>query len=134
MTPNLSKRKIGAFIADFIFQYDNGRRVLIELQLNNDVLFRGNSTSVGLSDAMKQMKDWFQWIAQNEPTHLPKTEGVIVIGRRENYLKNKKRVDDAITSIGYNVKLLTYDDLRDTLLQIIGKLSVARTEPPRSLT
>ena len=103
---------------------DDGRRVLVELQLNNDALFRGNSISAGLADAVEQMKDWFQWIGQNERFLLPKTEGIIVIGRTENYLKNKGSVDKAIASIGYDVKLLTYGDLRNTLLQIIRQLSM----------
>jgi hypothetical protein len=131
-TPNLTKRQIGSFRPDFILQYDNGRRVLVELQLNNDTLFRGNSMSVGLADAVEQMKDWFQWIGQNEPFLLPKTEGIIVIGRTENYLKNKESVDKAIASIGHNVKLLTYDDLRNTLLQIIRQLSMSPRKRSRS--
>ena len=112
---------------------DDGRRVLVELQLNNDALFRGNSISAGLADAVEQIKDWFQWIGQNERFLLPKTEGIIVIGRTEDYLKNKGSVDKAtIASIGYDVKLLTYDDLRNTLLQIIRQLSMLPSKSSRS--
>ena len=130
ITPNLTKRQIGRFIPDFIFQYDNGTWVLVELQLNNDVLFRGNSMSAGLSDAVVQMKDWFQWIGQNDTFFLAKTDGVIVIGRKENYIKNKESVDKSYSVYRIRCEVATYDYLRDTLLQIIRKLSIARTERP----
>ena len=106
--------------------------MIVELQVNNDALFRGNSISSGLADAVEQMKDWFQWTGQNERFLLPKTEGIIVIGRTENYLKNKGSVDKAIASIGYDVKLLTYDDLRNTLLQIIRQLSMLPSKSSQS--
>jgi hypothetical protein len=48
--------------------------VPVELQVNSDALFRGNYIYAGLADAVEQMKDWFQWIGQNERFLLPKTE------------------------------------------------------------
>jgi hypothetical protein len=102
--------------------------MLVELQLNNDLFFVGDRMSRGLTDAITQMKNWFGWLVQNEPSDVSRTEGTIVVGRKENYVKNKARVDNAIASLGLNVKLLTYDDLRDGMLQIISEIQEAINE------
>ena len=122
-TPKKENRTIGPYMTDFTLSYEDDTKTLVELQLNSDPLFKNGKPTEGLKEAMNQQKDWFDWLKSNESSSLPKTNGLIIIGRKSEYLVNKSDIDSAILLIGYNVKLLTYDDLGENIKKIIERLN-----------
>lgn len=121
-TPEIKKRKVGPYIPDFVLQYEDNTSTLVELQLNTDLLFEGGNASRGLEEAVKQMREWFSWIADHEYAELARTDGLILIGRRDSLEKYAKETEAVIHSIGHKVKLLTYDDLLDSMKLLLNSL------------
>lgn len=122
------KRKLGPYIPDFILRYEDNNLTLVEIQLNRDPIVQNNQPSPGMKEAIGQLKKWFKWIASNEPSTLSRYSGLIVIGRRESYRKNERRIKNILSKIGYSVSLLTYDDLEDIIDYILSQLEQARKD------
>jgi hypothetical protein len=125
--PQLQSRTLCHYKTDFTLAYEDGSSTLVEIQLNNDILFSGNKRTDGLKEAIRQITDWFQWLKQNAPNRLQSTNGLIIIGRRIDYDSNKQEIDSILNSLGYPVSLLTYDDLeialKDFIAYLVGKIA-----------
>jgi hypothetical protein len=121
--PKLQSRTLGHYKTDFTLAYDDGSYTLVEIQLNNDMLFSGNKPTDGLKEAIRQITDWFEWLKQNAPNRLQSTNGLIIIGRRIDYDSNKQEIDSILNSLGYPVSLLNYDDLETALKDFIMHLA-----------
>lgn len=117
--PVLEKRKIDKFRTDFTLQYKEGM-TLVELQLNKDPILSNGKPSSGLQDALTQMKDWFQFIQNNQPDKLKTTNGLIIIGRKESFDKNKDEIMKLVDALGYPISLITYDDLEQQVIELIS--------------
>lgn len=120
--PKKEKRKLGPYIPDFILRYEDNALTLVEIQLNRDPIIQNNQASSGLKEAIKQLKDWFKWIDSNQHSMLSRYRGLIVIGRRESYQKSERIIKFFLSKIGYPVKLLTYDDLENSIDFILSQL------------
>jgi hypothetical protein len=81
-----------------------------------------DAASNGLLEALGQIKDWFGWMMEHEPSRIKNTQGIILIGRRQSYIKNRGKIDSLIYGLGFGVKLLIYDDLSDVTRQLISNL------------
>jgi len=121
-----TKRKLGTYIPDFILRCEDDTFTLVEIQLNRDPIIQNNQPSSGMKEAVKQLKDWFKWISSNEPSTLSRYSGLIIIGRRESYQRNEAKIKDSLSKIGYPVSLSTYDDLVDSIDNILSQLVEAR--------
>jgi|GEM_PF-4070698 len=119
-------RKIGPYIPDFILEYDDGTLTLVEIQLNRDPIVQNDQPSSGMREALRQLRDWYEWIDSNQHSTLSRYSGLIVIGRRENYRKNESEIRKILSTVGYPVSLKTYDDLVDSINYILSKLEQAR--------
>ena len=117
-----TKRKLGPYIPDFILRHVDDTFTLVEIQLNRDPIIQNNQPSSGMKEAVKQLKDWFEWIDSNEPSMLSRYSGLIVIGRQESYRKNESVIKNILSKIGYPVSLLTYDDLEGSINYIMSQL------------
>lgn len=92
---------------------------MVEIQLNRDDLFSGGKASAGLLEGINQLRSWFTWIKNNEPSKLSTTDGLLIISRRQRYDDNRQEIDKLLESIGHKVMLLTYDDLITKLDEVI---------------
>jgi len=117
------KRKIGSFIPDFILEYEDGTKTLIEIQLNRDPIIENGKPSSGLKEAIGQLKNWFGWLKSNDLSNLSKYNGLIVIGRKSSYQKNEEVLKNIISEIIFPVNLITYDDLENSIDYILSELT-----------
>jgi Domain of unknown function (DUF4263) len=115
----LKKRQIGPYMPDFCLEYEDKTSTLVEIQLNRDGLLSGGKASAGLLEGINQLRSWFTWIKNNEPSKLSTTDGLLIIGRRQRYDDNRQEIDKLLESIGHKVMLLTYDDLITKLDEVI---------------
>lgn len=122
----LKKRKLGPYIPDFILQYGDDTKILVEIQLNRDPIIENNQPSSGMREAVTQLRDWFKWIDANEHSTLSEYCGLIVIGRKESCRKNEVEIKNILSQIGYPTSLLTYDDLEDSIDYVLSQLKEAR--------
>jgi len=122
------KRKLGSYIPDFILRHEDGTFTLVEVQLNRDPIIQNNGPSSGMKEAIQQLIDWFGWIDSNEHSNLTRYSGLIVIGRKERYLNNETKIKEIISGIKYPVRLLTYDDLDDSIGYVLSQLRRARRQ------
>ncbi len=111
-------REIGNYKTDFTLYLSDGSKMLIELQLNNDPILVDGKPSRGLSEAIKQVTDWFNWIRTNDLPNLDTYSGLIIIGRKADYVKDKSLIDGFLTETTYPIKLKTYDDLGEAIDKI----------------
>ncbi len=122
------KRRLGQYIPDFVLKI-NDKRNLIEIQLNYDPIIQDGKPSSGFKEALKQVDDWLNWIESNEPEMLPKYTGLIIIGRKKDYLKHEKIIKEILSAeTKYPIKLLTYDDLENSIDYILSRLSKTTSE------
>lgn len=123
--PTLGNRKVGHdYLTDFTLIYEDNKTTLVELQLNKAIL-NANTPSRDFQDALTQMKNWFAWLSSTKPSDLTNTDGLIIIGRKKEYEANKLTIDKFVKEIGHNVKLLTYDDLKDNIKRALEELKSA---------
>jgi hypothetical protein len=108
-------RGIGDYLTDFTLDLNDGSKLLVELQLNNDPIIFNDKPSVGFNEAISQVTDWIRWIRNNDKLNINKYSGLIIIGRKSDYEKNKKHVDEILSKLGFDIKLKTYDDLNKTI-------------------
>ncbi len=111
-------RDIGNFLTDFTLELSDGSKLLVELQLNNDPIIVDNKPSYGFNEAITQVANWIGWVKNNDSQNANKYSGLIIIGRKREYEKNKKAVDETLSKTGFSVKLRTYDDLIQTIDKI----------------
>lgn len=115
----LGERKLGPYIPDFVLKYDDETYTLVEIQLNNDPILQNGSPSKGMSEALDQLKNWYEWLKDNKPSRLPQYNGLILIGRRDDYEKNEKSINLLLKSLKLPSKLLTYDHVEDRIVHLI---------------
>jgi hypothetical protein len=108
-------RGIGDYLTDFTLDLNDGSKLLVELQLNNDPIIFNDKPSVGFNEAISQVTDWIRWIRNNDKLNINKYSWLIIIGRKSDYEKNKKHVDEILSKLGFDIKLKTYDDLNKTI-------------------
>ena len=103
-------------------QKKDGSLILIELQLNRDPLIKNDKISHGLKEATQQVCDWIKWLEENENKTFQKCKGVIVVGRKHDYESNAAQVDEIISKLPYPIAFRTYDDLLESIENIIQEL------------
>ncbi|MFK3843232.1 Shedu anti-phage system protein SduA domain-containing protein [Serratia sp. NPDC087055] len=126
-----SEVKIGDYIADLVLEYHYLHKgiLLIELERQSDIIFtkKGRLRSK-VTHALQQVEDWIKEIRENKP-NIPNwlkneytPEGMVIIGR-SNMLSMEDKL--RLKSINNNrtVKILTYDDLLQHLMQLIENSS-----------
>jgi hypothetical protein len=105
------KRQLGPYYPDFVLRYADGNITFVEIQRNNDPFIENGALSKGLKEAIGQLRSWFEWISANQPALFSKCSGLIIIGRRPDYEKNKKLIEKALSNMLRPVRLVTYNDL-----------------------
>ncbi|WP_426406368.1 Shedu anti-phage system protein SduA domain-containing protein [Serratia sp. PAMC26656] len=126
-----SEVRIGNYIADLVLEYNSLHKgiLLIELERQSDLIFtkKGRLRSK-VTHALQQVEDWIKEMRENKP-NIPNwlkneytPEGMVIIGR-SNMLSMEDKL--RLKSINNNrtVKVLTYDDLLQHLMQLIENLS-----------
>jgi len=126
-----SEVRIGDYIADLVLEYNYLHKgiLLIELERQSDFIFtkKGRLRSK-VTHALQQVEDWIKEIRENKP-NIPNwlkneytPEGMVIIGR-SNMLSMEDKL--RLKSINNNrtVKILTYDDLLQHLMQSIENSS-----------
>ena len=104
-------RVIGDYKPDFILKKKNDDIILVELEGNEDPLCMEKDISSELKEGINQILSWFKWIEENEPQELSKYSSIIVIGRKDEYEKAERIINDALRSCSIPITLKTYDDL-----------------------
>jgi hypothetical protein len=105
------KRQLGPYYPDFVLRYADGNITFVEIQRNNDPIVENGALSKGLKEAVGQLRSWFEWISANQSAIFSKCSGLIIIGRRPDYEKNKKLIEKALSTMLRPVRLVTYNDL-----------------------
>lgn len=123
------KRVIGSYRPDFILEFEDGKKTLVEIQLNRDPIIKKNKPSFGFKEAIEQIQDWFKWLELNEPSTLVKYNGLIIIGRKLNYQKNEDVITNILGKINYPVNMFTYDDLEISIDYILSELHKVKIPP-----
>lgn len=118
-------RTLGVYATDFTIERSDGSVLLIELQLNSDPILSNNEPSGGLSEAIRQLKEWFRWIKDFDGSNLCKYSGLIIIGRDSEYARHKKQIDEILCNLNLPVRLKTYDALEGIIEEIEEAFRIA---------
>jgi hypothetical protein len=120
------KLPFGPHITDFVFERATGDYLLVELEHPAKQLFtKKGYQSADLTQSIGQIMDWYRYIEDNLSTvqkelnlHkiTPNTKSLIVIGRRSTLDSSLQRKLAILSGQSPNIKIFTYDDLRDQTL------------------
>lgn len=132
-TMKKKKRKIGPYKPDFILEFEDDTKTLVEIQLNRDPLIENGKPSSGLKEAIEQIQNWFEWLKINDHSNLHKYKGLIIIGRKSNYQENEEILNNILKEINYPVNLFTYDDLESSIDYILSELSKVKITPVKAV-
>lgn len=122
------KRSVGNYLADFVLKYDDGHLNFVEVQLNYDPIMERGQPSKGFGEALKQIGEWFEWLETHESTTFSSCTGLIVVGHKKDYEKNKTEIDKKLTGFKRPVFLLTYDDLEKAFDIVRSRLENKKQE------
>ena len=117
------KLALGAHITDFVFESATGEYLLVELESPEKKLFtRRGVQSAALTQAIDQIIDWRRYIEDDLTTVqrelgltkiTPNPKSLVVIGRASTLNTGLRRKLATLSGQSPNLKILTYDDLRD---------------------
>ncbi|MEE8187160.1 MAG: Shedu anti-phage system protein SduA domain-containing protein [Nitrososphaerales archaeon] len=127
-----SKLSLGTRDTDFVFELAIGDYLLVELEHPAKKLFRKNGVqSADLTQAIDQTVDWRRYIEDNLTT-VQREQGLtgitsnpkslIVIGRSSTLNARLRRKLATSTGQSPNLKILTYDDLRNQTVTIFENM------------
>jgi hypothetical protein len=115
---------------DLVIQYPftDKRILLIELERASKPIFtKSGRPRAEVTHAIQQVEDWLRWWREN-PLEVPSpldgslpAEGLVVIGRSIDLDEDDKR---RLLNLNHNrkVKVITYDDLLERLMNLIRQL------------
>ena len=133
------KLPLGKYVTDYVFEDASGRYLLVELEHPSKRLFiKNGSQSAALTQSIGQTLDWIRFIQDNldycrRELGLTKIdsgpERMVVIGRSRDLTEEHHRILETINRESPNLKIVTYDHLRDQAAQafenIVGPLGLA---------
>jgi hypothetical protein len=114
---------------DFVVQEAEGQYVLVEIERSGlPVLTKKGRPRAELTHAQQQVKDWFEWIAENREYARSKMPGIsepkgwVIMGRRSSIRPEHKHVLARESAESQRITTQTYDDLLDRAKQHLDNL------------
>lgn len=114
---------------DFAIQEAEGKYVLVEIERSGlPVLTKDGRPRAELTHAQRQVKDWFEWIAEDleyarsQMPGISEPKGRVIMGRRSSIAPEHRRVLARENAESRRITTQTYDDLIDRAKQHLNNL------------